>query len=259
MSPTMPSATTEHAESAELSYLNAIEDAASRAALENLYLWPRTPMGNDHQHKIIERVGASDYEIRDGRSRPAKICREVRRLKDESRLDHSFSVIDIACGDAIVLTQIKKAFPDARCYGVDCHKGHFGTHAAAQDTGVRLFQGYLQHVFLRTPPFMFDLALMLNTYRGWRAAELRPSEAWVPDAADDWFAGNARFTIGTATKPQILRLQERGLHVQTMGRGEDKSRMISFSMLAHNASVVRQLLRRVSYMFGQLQARAASK
>jgi hypothetical protein len=128
-----------------------------------------------------------------------------------------------------VLWQIKKAFPRARCYGVDCNKGKFGTHDMVQREGVELFNGFSQHLFASDPSVPFDMALMLNTCRGWESADLREHERDLPLLADAWFAKNARYTILTATKPQVRRLKQVGFALARMGRSEDNSTMVCIS------------------------------
>ena len=215
--------------SSHVEYLRNLESLAAQSRLEDLYLWPRTPLGHDHQEKIADRVGVSDYDVDTPSSRPAMIIRQIRTLIRHGLIRADFSLPDIACGDAIVLWQIKKAFPRARCYGVDCNKGKFGTHDMVQREGVELFNGFIQHLFASDPSVPFDMALMLNTYRGWESADLREHERDLPLLADAWFAKNARYTILTATKPQVRRLKQVGFALARMGRSEDNSTMVCIS------------------------------
>lgn len=210
-------------------YLRTLEGLAAQSSKDDLYLWPRTPMGYDHQEKILERVGVSDYDLDNPSSRPALIIRQIQTLIRRGLVSEDFSLLDIACGDAIVLWQIKKAFPLAQCYGVDCNKNRFGTHGMVQREGVGLFNAFIQHLFAGDSPAPFDLALMLNTYRGWESADLRDHECRLPELADTWFERNARYTILTATDRQIARLRRLNLVVTKIGRGEDDSTMICFS------------------------------
>ena len=223
-------------------YLRGLEVVADRARQEDFYLWPRTPLGHDHQEKIAERVGVSDYDVANRNSRPALIIRQIRALIGHGLLGADFSLLDIACGDAIVLWQIKRAFPQARCYGVDCNKGNFGTHDMMHHEGVELFKGFIQHLFATDPPAPFDLALMLNTYRGWESADLRTQEQDLPHLADAWFAKNARYTIVTASELQIRRAKRLGLHVARLGKGEDDSTMVCISRSGPPGSLWRRLI-----------------
>lgn len=122
---------------------------------------------------------------------------DVRLIVDE------FSILDFPCGDAIVLWQVKTSFPLANCYGIDCNKGAFVTHNMVQQDGVSQYRGFLQQLFVTHPREPFDLVVMLNTYRGSRSAHLREHEANLPELADAWFAGNAKFKVVTTTNTQV--------------------------------------------------------
>ncbi len=64
----------------------------------------------------------------------------------------------------------------------------------------------------------------LRTRQG-RAAQERD----LPLLPDAWFAKNARYTILTATKPQVRRLKQVGFALARMGRSEDNSTMVCIS------------------------------
>jgi hypothetical protein len=235
-------------------YLAEIERAGVDSEYENLYLWPRTPIESDLQEVIRKRVGATDFEVDDPRSRSALIIRKLRDLRadPEAGVPEHFRLLDVACGDAVVLWQVKKAFPEAECHGIDCNKGVFPTNAHAMEQGVKLHKGYLQHLFTQSPPEggRFDVTLMLNTYRGWESADLRDSERDLPRQADAWFERNTRFLIVTATGAQITRLRRQGWRVDELGKGEDESTMICAtrprggSLLSGVADRLRGVLRR---------------
>lgn len=209
-------------------HLARIEELGVGSEYEGLYLWPRTPLTPDHQEIIARRVGVDDYHVDDPRSRSGLIIGKLRESVRDRRspLEESFRLLDVPCGDAVVLWQIKKAFPKARCFGVDCNKGVFATNADAMAAGVSIFKGYLQHLFAETPPEKFDVTLMLNTYRDWENAELHESEKNLPEQVDRWFAQNSHYVVVTATEPTIERLREQGWFVETLGKGEDASTMI---------------------------------
>lgn len=59
-------------------YLRQLEDCASKGEARE-YLWPSTPRSGDLQHKIRSRVGVSDLEVGDPRSRPAMIAEDRGR------------------------------------------------------------------------------------------------------------------------------------------------------------------------------------
>ncbi len=207
-------------------YLQNLEDLARNSELQNLYLWPRTPLGVDHQDKIIERVGVSDYQVEDPRSRSFLIINQLKKMISTGSLPEDFFLLDVACGDAVILCQIQKEFPRSFCFGIDCLKNKFDTHTSAQEEGIFLYEGYIQHLFANQVDPPFDVVMMLNSYRGWESAELRPSERELPEQADRWFARNAKFTILTATEHQITSLQNKSFSVNLLGKGEDNSHMI---------------------------------
>jgi hypothetical protein len=222
--------------------LQALEARAAASDLADFYLWPRTPITDQIQDKIRERVGAADLELHHRRSRPRRILAHLNRLLQRGLLSPQFTVLDIACGDAAVLWQIKRAFPEAVCFGFDCHKGRFSLHERVQQDGVQLFRGFLQHLFERNISPPFDVVLMLNTYRGWESADLRPHEQDLPARADVWLENNARFIVLTVTRAQLARFRQRGLTVSNLGRGEDKSVLACFSRLPQPHSWWQRLL-----------------
>lgn len=207
-------------------WLAELEATAAVEADEAVLLWPRTPVAGI-QERIRERVGASDLDTGDVRSRPSSVVRELERCIAAGSLGPGFSLLDIACGDALVLLAVKRRFPEAACLGIDLLKGVFPSHAEVEREGVRLYRVPIQRLFVETPPAPFDVALMLNTYRGWESADLRPHERELPRLADDWLAREARLAILTATTRQVLRLRLHGRAVRAIGPGEDRSRMVS--------------------------------
>jgi hypothetical protein len=210
-------------------YLLEVERRAAKADVDRKYLWPRTPRDGDLQGKIRERVGVTDLDVHDSRSRPAMIIKQIRRLQNGGWLSRGPSILDIACGDALVLLALKQAFPDAQCYGLDCAKGCYTTHADVERGGVRLYRGFLQDLFTCSPPAPFDLVLMLNTYRGWESADLHEDESDLPRQADRWLLGQARYAIVTATPRQVVALKGQGVNVARLGKGEENSMMVCFS------------------------------
>lgn len=209
--------------------LARIEQAARSQGEGNHYLWPRTPVGGDYQPIIGRRVGASDYDYADPRSRPNSIASYLGRLCRQGLLPPGFVLLDIACGDAVVLTQLKRQFPTAAMLGLDCNKGMFPYHETALQQGVELYDGFLQQLFAERLATPIDVAVMLNTFRSWEAADLSPAEADLPARAEQWILDQARLAIVTASQTQVARLQAAGLHVQVIGRGEDEAIMVALS------------------------------
>ena len=189
------------------------------------YLWPRTPTAN-LQAEIWQRVGVSDHMMYDCRSRPSKIIRMLHQLIDNKLLREDFNLLDICCGDAVILTHIQRSFPDAHCYGIDLNAWEYADHSDAFEEGVELYAIPMQILFQRPAPVQLDVCVMLNTYRSWDAADLRLHERNLPYLADDWFKQNSKYTILTVTPSQNKRLRRKGFWVIGMGRGEDDSEMV---------------------------------
>ena len=193
---------------------------------EAALLWPRTPIGDEIQDRIRERVGVSDFDSSDPRSRPKRIVSMLRRL---SALPSGFSVLDIACGDALVLTSIKREFPEADVHGIDINVGAFAKHSTAEAAGVHLHRVSIQALFAEDPPRPFDVALMLNTYRGWESADLPEAEQDLPAVTDIWLRNNAGTIFLTAKPEQLEGWTGAGWSIADLGRGEDQSRLVCLS------------------------------
>ena len=215
-------------ENPHAAWFTALEKQFAAADAEGAYLWPRTPI-HDIQSKIKQRVGAGDREVDEPRSRPALILWQIAVLQGAGLLPAAFSVLDIACGDALVLLQIKNAHPAAACFGADFHAGGIDTHAEVSAAGVGLHRALIQHLFRAPIAPPFDLVLMLNTYRGWESADLKPEDRDLPALADAWLRDNARFAILTVTESQTKHFQELGFNLQRIGPGEDNSIMVCLS------------------------------
>ena len=207
-------------------FLAKIENIGHHEKFDSLYLWPRTPMTPHHQDKILERVGATDYDINNPRSRSHSIVMQLQKFIAQGMLDADFNAVDLCCGDAIVLGMVKSSFPEAFCAGVDCLKGKFETHKMVINNGVDLYYGYLQNFLDHAPDKKIDVLLMLNTYRGWSSADLREDEKDTPVKFDDWVIKNVKYTVVTATVEQIYMLKKQGKNVKIIGPGEDNSHMI---------------------------------
>jgi hypothetical protein len=195
--------------------------------LQEHVLWPRTPIDADEMQRIIGlRVGASDREPAHPRSRPARVAAATRALRASGVLPGRPSVVDIACGDALVLIEVKRRCPLADCYGLDLNIGAFPSHETARESGIALHRVLIQDLFTARTPVQVDLAVMLNTYRGWESADLRDSERDLPRQADAWFDDAARCVLMTMRNDQLPAWRERGYATLDLGSGEDASRMV---------------------------------
>ena len=184
---------------------------------------------NIHQEKILQRVGISDYDTNDPRSRSTLIIDCLGKLIRGGKISYPFVLADICGGDAIVGTKIKEHFMLSEVIVQDCFKGKFSTHTQAHERGVKLYGGWLQHLVEGDLTNKIDVVLMLNTFRGWHSAKLRPHEQDIPMKTLLWFERNSKFFIVTATVDQIKFLEQRGLTIVLLGKGEDDSYMVCAS------------------------------
>lgn len=208
-----------------------VENKGAKVNIKDFYLWPNTPPPPDsHQEKIIQRVGAADYETNNPKSRTNLLIKSIIKLLSANKISYPFVLADICGGDAVICTKIKEYFPYAEIINQDCFKGKFSTHKKATEQGVKLYGGYLQHLVEENlSTAKIDIVLMLNTFRGWQSAQLRDNEQNIPVKTLEWFKRNSKFFIVTATKSQIEFLTETGLKVDILGKGEDDSFMICVS------------------------------
>jgi hypothetical protein len=211
-------------------YLAGLQQPIEPGSTDDVVLWPRTPIElQTIQSRIAQRVGASDRRPRHPLSRSFRVARIVHDLIAGGAVARRPIVLDIACGDAIVLTNVQRRNASALCHGVDLHVDAFPSHAAARAAGVRLWRVLIQDLFAAPPPRQIDVAVMLNTYRGWESADLRPNEQGLPELADAWFTAAARFVLLTMKRSQIEPWSQRGYHVLDLGTGEDDSRLTLLS------------------------------
>jgi hypothetical protein len=90
-------------------------------------------------------------------------------------------LVDLLCGDAIIITLLKKYFKEATIVGVDINK--FDTHEEAIETGVEIRYEYVQE-YMEKRQESIDVLLMLNTYRNFKSSGLTKEEfsliiAWI--------------------------------------------------------------------------------
>lgn len=212
-------------------YLNDIEVISNGREYDHCYLWRRTPTSSIgmQQLRIIPQTGVSDWQVDHPGSRPFKVIDHLWTLHQEGELSENFTVLDICCGDALILAQIKRIFPNAHCYGFDCNKDVFETHNWIQALGVKLYFGYIQELFDHEPDVKFDVAMMMNTYVGWEWADLKPEFANLPEKANKWLGSCSRYGVVTAREHQIDELFKQGFDIKYIGEGESGSTMVCFN------------------------------
>lgn len=230
-------------------HFDEIEKNAKEINYDDCYLWPRTPIGGDHQDTILKRVGARDDNMNNHNSRSFMITCMIKKIIKKKLLKNDFSILDIACGDALVLEQLNRTFPDSKCYGVDCNIDKFDTHDKQKKEGIKLYNAYIQQLYTNRPEKKIKITLMLNTYRGWESADLREHEKSLPEDSDKWFAENSEFSFITATYEQVKSLRKKGFYLSVLGKGEDHSYLVCISKdhkipngnLLHNLIIIKFL------------------
>lgn len=191
---------------------------------EGMYLWPHTPVGN-LQAEIWRRVGASDWNMEHPSCRAASIVDVLQEFTINRLLSRQFTVLDFCCGDGVVLFQIGRAFLDAQCYGIDLLR--YPAHRIAETRGgCALYKVPLQEVVKTEPPRIIDVAIMLNTFRGWDKAALSPEDAYLPQQTLAWMHQYCRYIFVTVTGQQMTWLKRSGWFVWDVGSGEDGSRLV---------------------------------
>jgi hypothetical protein len=194
--------------------------------------WGSTPIGDEIQERIRTRVGVSDLNAEDPRSRPARICSDLARLIAEEALSSRFTALDVACGDGLILRELKERFPEAACYGIDANVDQFPAHREVRESGVELFRVLIQDLFDGPPPVRLDVVMMLNTYRSWGDAGLSESELGLPQQVDAWLRANVRHIVLTMTRRQAVVWSAHGFGVQDLGPGEDESRLVRLTKVS---------------------------
>lgn len=181
-------------------------------------LWPNTPVANI-QAEIWRRCGASDWNMADPNSRPALLADTLQEMVANGLIPERFHLLDIFCGDGVILWQMRKRFSLAKLWGLDLRQ--YPTHEQASNVGVTFIYQDVRR-FIEADQAV-DVAVMLNTFRGW---DRSGCEADLPGRVLTWLQRNARFVIVTATEAQIAMLKDAGWWVWDIGPGEDDSDMV---------------------------------
>jgi SAM-dependent methyltransferase len=219
-------------------WLADLAAARSDTEREDALLWPRTPIGDEIQDRIRERVGASDSDVANPRSRSARLGALVDRLVRSGAAPPDMTVLDIACGDGLVLLELKRRVPGASCAGVDLNAGRFPSHEQVRAAGVVIEPVLIQDLFDSTPPAAIDVILMLNTYRGWENADLSAADRDLPERADRWLRRHGRVVVLTATDRQLEDWRAAGWRIGDLGRGEEASRLVCLSRRRATAGTI---------------------
>ena len=201
-----------------------LEQASEADRYEDRVLWPNTPV-SDLQPQIAKVQGVPDVLSGHSHSRPSLVGLALTSLWTRGELMPNRAILDICCGDAMVIGTLAERWPALRFYGVDALR--FSTYPQFQRRGVAFYKLYLQRLLSQDLPERVDVAIMLNTYRGWHSAQLRPHEADMERQAREWFRRNAKHLILTVRQEQLADFPD--YHEWPIGPGEENSRMVLLS------------------------------
>lgn len=202
-----------------LDYFSNIEKKCRDLNEKDFILWPTTDINEKIQNWIKERYGCED-DINKNGSRPNIISNIIsNNFKD------NLSILDICCGDAIILNQLKIRFPNSTAIGFDINKGKFEQHKESDEIGVHLYYGIIQELFKNDLPEKIDIIIMLNTFRSWHTARLRDNEKDLPEISTKWLINNSKNLILTVNEDQLNYFKSIR-KVKILGKGEEKSHFI---------------------------------
>jgi len=203
-----------------LEYFKSVENQCRGLNENDFILWPTTDINEKIQKWIKERYGYED-DINVVGSRPYVISKII----GETYKDDHFTILDICCGDAVILTQLKQRFPASLAIGFDINKGKFEQHQEAEKIGVKLYYGVVQKLFERNLPEKVDIVIMLNTFRSWHTAKLREHEKNLPEVSQKWLVDNSKHLILTVNDDQLKYFRSIS-NITILGKGEEKSHFI---------------------------------
>ena len=199
-------------------------EAKGAGDLDAYYRWPRTPVGNI-QAEIWRRCGASDWNMKHPNCRTGAILRTLQDMTENGLLPRPFSVLDLCCGDGVILHHIARQFIPALCFGADLLR--YPAHRDAERAGVAFYHAPLQEIVDSEPPQLVDVCIMLNTFRGWDRADLdSKTEHDLPQKTLHWLKRFCRYVFLTVNREQVEWLKREGWFVFDVGKGEDDSRLV---------------------------------
>ena len=214
-----------------LEFLEKLESDSSNINLEDKILWKNTPIDTQKIQEDIEKyyTGVSDFNREDSRSRPFGVLKAIKELVDSGKIPNNFTLLDIACGDAIIIDFIKINYTEATIVGLDPNKNKFDYHKIAQENGVILINSYIQNLIEEDLPQKIDVITMFNTCRAWAHSQKREEEHSLPSLCDEWIFRNCNFALLTMNSQQIQNLDNNKLEVSVLNyfveadRGNDPS------------------------------------
>lgn len=97
-------------------------------------------------------------------------ARDIISALEKLKLPESFRIVDIACGNGKIISEIKQAFPNCEAYGNDILDFDWGKD-------VTFICAPLQEFIKNNKGF--DVIIMLNSYRNWEGKEKDDFDVWL--------------------------------------------------------------------------------
>lgn len=185
-------------------------------------LWPNTPIGGTHQKIIFRRTWSRDDTLWN----PFCRTRKILGIIEERNSGLPVSIMDVGCGDSIVLTTIKKHHNNFTTIGFDANVDKFSSYRNAVEAGVELYNGYIQNAIKFKFSKKIDYAMMLNSYRSWESAQLSENEKNLQNHLDDWLKKNFAYAILTLSPDQIRAFQVMDRKIKVYGRAENDAKFV---------------------------------
>lgn len=179
--------------------------------------WTDTKL-SDIQSNIKYRQGVCDYQIYSRRCRTTIILEYIEKLISEGKINHYFTLIDLFCGDAIIIRLLKEHFDRAVIIGVDINK--IDGHQEAIEYGVEIKYQYV-HDYIKDRKEPVDIVLMMNTYRNIKASGMTKQEF---SKINKWLLKYAAHPIVTTSN--IKKAKKDGFNPLVIGKGEGSSDMV---------------------------------
>lgn len=179
--------------------------------------WKDTPL-NDIQENIKRKQGVYDYETRKGNCRTTIIRKYIKRLIEEGKIEKNFTLVDLFCGDAIIIRLLKQRFKLADITGVDINK--FKEHEEAVKVGVKFKYRFVQK-YIKNRRDKVDIVLMLNTYRNFNTSNMTKRDF---HKINKWIFKVAKHAIVTTSNMKKAKIY--GFNPLKIGKGEASSDMV---------------------------------
>lgn len=170
------------------------------------------------QDFIRKKQGAEDYEIERENCRTRIILEYLEKLIQQEEIPPDFRLVDLFCGDAIIITLLKNYFKESQIIGVDINE--FNSHEAAINAGVEIKYKHVQR-YIKNRRGALDVLLMLNTYRNLRSSGMSKYEF---KKINKWILKTCKHPI--VTVKNVKKTEKYGFKPKVIGQGEGTSYMV---------------------------------